>query len=178
MNMKKLALPLVLSLLALRCSNDPAPAPASGPAPPPEPAHGFVAEAADGAAIVLRAKQATDKELVVEVVGQKTPALSGVAFRLTWDAKVLTFRSMEVAKAWPGERVELASEPKPGLLLATVGVKGERPGLAAGDPVVATLSFDVAKLGPTSLAFVQERSTAFDDKGAPAALKWRGGALR
>jgi hypothetical protein len=84
------------------------------------------------------------------------------------------------APAWPAERVELSSEPKPGLLLAALGVRGDRAGLAAGDAVVATIAFDVAKRGPATLAFVKERSTAYEQQsGAPVpGLAWRGGELK
>jgi hypothetical protein len=163
--MKKLV--LALALLVSACGEKAAPGPTPATMFAPDPGE---------AEITLEAVTVTDQRLVLAVKATGTKPLYGVAFRLSYDAKVLKLAQMERGPGWPEGAVELAKEGAPGITVATVSGKGTYAGNA--DPLIATLTFDRITRDGTKVAFVTERSSAIDSGGKNISVKWRGGALK
>jgi hypothetical protein len=126
--------------------------------------------------ITLEAVSLTDQKLTVAVKASGAKPIYGVAFRLSYDSKVLKLAEMKRGPGWPDGAIELAKEGQPGITVATVSGKGAYDGNA--DPLLATLTFDRTTRAPTKLAFVTERSSAIEPGGKTMTVKWRGGALQ
>jgi hypothetical protein len=144
-------------------------------APPSGPASTFAPDPGE-ADIVLEPVSVTDKKLTVAVKANGAKPIYGVAFRLSYDAKVLKLAEMKRGPGWPEGAVELAKEGLPGITVATVSGKGTFAGTS--EPLLATLTYDRLTGDGTKVAFVTERSSAIDSAGKTITVKWRGGALK
>lgn len=152
-----------LSLAALGCSEDDPPKQAAAPS------QDFVADSpAGGPALSLRLSSKSASSLTLQIVGSGIAETSGVAYRLSYDAAVLSYSAQRVGAGFSavGDTVAAAKESRPGLLVGAVGVQG--PGtLNAQEVVLAEVDFALPGKGQTRVDFVPGRSAALDGQSAP-----------
>ncbi len=163
--MKSTTTLLCCALLAAACGSSSDEGNKPGPTPG---AVSFVSDAApSGAAVSLRAKELTDSNLVLEIVGHDLSKLYGVATRVTVDPAALGFEKMEAGPVWQGagDTILQAKEGAPGKLVLVLTRSGKQPGVEAKDAVLATLHYKRLSKLETPVTFAPVRSAAFGDDG-------------